>query len=148
MAAYADNGVITGFNYTEKELESIVNKYKKGVENGEFLNPCPPQFYAFAGINRDIVRTVIIAGNKDRSAYKKRAELLKSTLQWLRGEMASEIHWQGNKSIKTMFLLKQDWGDGIALEDKPDPRAKRGNKSFSVSWGSPQSEDSSRKRKK
>lgn len=147
MVSYSDNGVITGFNMSEKELEKAINEYKNGVESGKYINPCPPQFYSIIGVDREIVRTVIAAGYKERSAYKKRAEMLKSALQWLRGEMASEIHWQGNKSIKTMFLLKQDWGDGITLEDKPDPKAKKGNKSFSVSWGSPSTEDSKRKRK-
>lgn len=147
MTGQADNGFIYGFNMSEKQLEEVINEYKSEVESGVIINPCPPQFFDYIGVNRDIVRTVIVAGAKDRSTYRKRAEMLKSALQWLRGEMASEVHWQGNKSIKTMFLLKQDWGDGITLEDKPDPKARKGSKSFNVSWGSPPEDSKSRKRK-
>lgn len=147
MAEFCSNGKITGFDKSEKELETLIKSYMDGVNNGQYINPCPPQFYAVIGVDREIVATVIRAGKESTSAWYKRAQLFKSALQWLRGEMASEIHWQGNKSIKTMFLLKQDWGDGITLEDKPDPKARKGNKSFNVSWGSPSTEDNKRKRK-
>lgn len=145
MTGQADNGYIYGFNMSEKDLETAVNAYKSKVESGEIINPCPPQFFDYVGVNRDIVSTVIRAGDKERSTYKRRGEMLKSALQWLRGEMASEVHWQGNKSIKTMFLLKQDWGDGITLEDKPDPKSRRAHKGITVSWGSPSTDDKGKK---
>ena len=147
MAVIADNGKIVGFNKSEKDLEKEINAYKQGVESGKYVNPCPPQFYAVLGIDRDIVATVIRAGSDSSSTWYNRARMLKNTLQWLRSEMSTELHWTNNKSVKTMFLLKQDWGDGIILEDKPDPKAKKGNKAFNVSWGSPSTEDNKRKRK-
>lgn len=137
MAKILENGWVQGFDLSEMELAEAINAYKEGVNNGTFLNPCPPQFFAEIGVTKDIVQTVIRAGADVKSAYNGRAKLFSDALQWLRGEMASEVHWQGNKSVKTIFLLKQDWGDGVVLEDKPDTKAKRGNKSFTVSWGSP-----------
>ena len=135
MAKVTDSGKIVGFNYSENDLEKAINEYKNGVETGEYVNPCPPQFFSVLGISKDIVQTVLYLGNDTGNTWYKRAVLLKNALEWLRAEMASELHWQANKSVKTMFLLKQDWGDGVTLEDKPDPKRKAEQKRFVLSAG-------------
>lgn len=113
----AENDKILDFNLSDKEFEKYIESYKNMVKTGEIENPCPSDWYAFIGFNIDQMRELYGKDDGSVNRYKARARAAKKMLDWCRNQLVVHPYWCGKNAVKSMYLLKQDWGDGVKWTD-------------------------------
>lgn len=112
-----ENERFIDFDMSEKELEKAIESYKNKVKEGEIETPCPSDWYAFIGFNIDQMRELYVRGLEDKNRYSVRALAAKKMLDWCRNQLVVHPYWCGKNAVKSMYLLKQDWGDGVKWTD-------------------------------
>lgn len=118
MAGNEKSGRNPQFPLSEKELQSKIDDYKRDLEAGKFARASWPHFAAYLDSTEAELALVMKSGEGKDSAYRKRAEMLKKMLTWVRGQMMSAQGWNGQLTSRAIFALKQDHGDGVKWTDQ------------------------------
>lgn len=114
------------FAMKEAELTDKIQEYKDGVKNGSIERPCVPDFFAFIGYTPDEMRELLGYLDRVESAYYSRAYAVKRMISWCNAAMFTAPGWS-KQLVTTIFLSKQDWGDGNTYKDQ-DKSAKSGQR--------------------
>ena len=110
------------FHLSEAELEERIQSYKQDLKAGAFARASWAHFVDYIGGTEDQLRRFIREySQKPNSGYYRRAMLLRSVLQFMRGQLCSAESWSGPMSSRAQMLMAQDYGDGIVYRSKEEP---------------------------
>lgn len=121
MAGTVEKGKIPNFDYSEKELQALIDEYKAKTKSGEIELPSWPDFCDFIGCDNATLETVMDKGYTLRGAYYTRAVTLKKFGAWCEAQLVSNPNWGGKMLTKSIFLLKQGFGGAKKYLDEKTP---------------------------
>lgn len=143
MAGNENSGRDPIFPLSEKELKEKFDQYKADLEEGKFARASMPHFIAYIGCLEDEVKEFIEKySGEPRSAYYRRARIMRQVVQWMRGQVFSSKDWTGQQARLAGAHLERNYGDGVTYNAKDgsgpqevlvsfggnDPRAKEAAK--------------------
>lgn len=109
------------FHLSEQKLEEKIQSYKKDLQAGAFARASWAHFVDYIGTTEDRMKAFIREySRKPKSRYYQRVMLLRSVLQFMRGQMCSAESWSGPMSSRAQMLMAQDYGDGIVYRSREE----------------------------
>lgn len=133
MAGNANSGRPLTFQHSQKDLEKLIQQYKRDLEDGAFERASWPHFAAYLDCTEDELAEVIKQADNRMSAYNVRAKMLKKMATWIRGQYMSSKGWNGQLTSRAIFALKQDIGDGVKWTDTDNQQ--KGPVEVKISFG-------------
>ena len=110
MAGTVEKGKIPNFDYSDKELQALIDEYQAKTKSGEIELPSWPDFCFFIGCENATLEAVMDKGYTLRGAYYARAQMLRRMGTWCEAQLVSNPRWGGSMSTKAMRLLAQGFG--------------------------------------
>ena len=119
MAGNSNSGRNPVFELSEKELANKIEQYKQDLEEGKCARASWPHFTSYINCLEDEVKECMACySDQPKSAYYKRARMLREVLQFIRGEIFSSKAWTGQQAQLAKLHGAKDYGDGIVYKDK------------------------------
>lgn len=95
------------------ELQQKIGQYQQALNRGDFPRASWPHLASYLELTEDDLRDML-------QEDSLRAQILRRTATWMRGQILSSEGWSGPNATKGVFLLRQDVGDGIRYTDRPE----------------------------